>query len=684
MGWIADIKLLRDMHRLERKQNKTGLVGAVNPLVGLDRTWGKTPPLDFKRMVDSTRSWSFVAAYKNGFSVANVPLRLFKEVKTGDGQKELKPITDHVFLDLMKTMNPWFNRFEMLAITQIFLDITGNAYWWLNKDSLGIPREIWYLPSHWVTVIPSKKDFIAGYVLRVPGDPQHVPFPPEEIIQFKNPPLHDPHYGTPPMFGAMADVDLNANIKRYGINYMNNDARPAGVLETEKSLSDEQYNRLMAAWRLKYGGTSNAGKIAILEKGLAFKQIGSSLKDIDFPNASRSVRDGILAAFGVPASKLGLVEDVNRANAEANDYTYQKETVQPRLILIEEKLNEKFMPIYDTGLIVKFDNPVPQDKHFRLKEQTEHIKSGYSAIDDERAKDSEEPYKETETEKPLIPFNLLPAGGTREAPGAPGQAAQRAFEATQQKARAKWEVFAQIMGPQERFFANAMKRYFEGERRIVMGNLNKVKAYAKDAKAGISANIIFNLKEENQRLRIISQPHIDTSFRSGVEIGYKELGAELDFSLINPNITRAVEQRLGFFAGKVNATTIKLLDEQIIAGVQAGESIEIIGRRIGRVYDFSEAFRSRRIAQTEVIGAANDGQLQAYKDNNVEKKLWLTARDEKVRGSHISADNQIVKITENFKLGSGVLIQYPGDRTGGAPAGEVINCRCTVQAVVEK
>ena len=123
-------------------------------------------------------------------------------------------------------------------------------------------------------------------------------------------------------------------------------------------------------------------KLAILERGLKYQQVGSGLKDMNFQDLGRSVRDEILAIFGVPASKLGLVEDVNRANADTNDYTYQKETILPKLRLIEEKLNEKLMPLYDTGLVVKFDNPVPEDKDFRLREISEHIRTGYSSIDE--------------------------------------------------------------------------------------------------------------------------------------------------------------------------------------------------------------------------------------------------------------------------------------------------------------
>ena len=686
MGLIADIRLIHRLNQ-EEKQGRSGLVGIPLTTLDLNRTWGKASPTDMKRNVSSAESWAYVCAQKNGFSVAAVKGKLYKVKNKGTENQELVQIYDHPFLDLISTVNPWFNRFELISLTQMFLEITGNGYWWLNKDGLGMPREIWPIPAHWIKIVPSKETFIAGYIMRVPGEGKPVPFAPEEICHFKFPPFHDPHYGTPPMHGAMFDVDLNAQLKRYGISFMQNDARPAGVLQTEQALTEPMYNRLMTAWRLKFGGTKNAGKIAILEKGLQYKAIGSNLADVRFEDVGKGVRDAILAAFGVPASKLGLVEDVNRANAEANDATYQKETVLPRTTMLEEKINEKIMPLYDDKLIFKFDNPVPADKTFRLEERSRNIQSGYSSIDDERGKDGEDPYDAPETQMPLIPFNVVPAGTEpeeepeEEEPGVPPK---KAKEQKSARGRRKWRVFALLMAPQEQFFANAMRRYFEAQERIVMANLNKYKAYSKDTKDGIEANIVFNLKEEDERLKTMSKPHIDTAYRSGIELGYNELNAALDFTLIQPTITRAVDERIDFFTGRVNKSSVKMLGREINAGVLAGESIEGIRKRVQKVYGYSKDWKARRVAQTEVIGAANSAQLQAYIENGIERKEWVTARDERVRSSHASAEGQIVGITENFKLGSGVLIQEPGDRRGEAPAGETINCRCTVQPVTEK
>ena len=59
------------------------------------------------------------------------------------------------------------------------------------------------------------------------------------------------------------------------------------------------------------------------------------------------------------------------------------------------------------------------------------------------------------------------------------------------------------------------------------------------------------------------------------------------------------------------------------------------------------------------------------------EKEWLARRDGVTRDSHLLADGQRVNKVANFKVG-GYNMRYPADSSQGAPAGEIVNCRCTV------
>jgi len=661
-------------------------------LFGHEKSYGQPQPHDFNRMVSNYKSWPYACANKNGFSVAKCKLKLYR--KDADGQPG-DEIFEHPFLDLINTVNPFSNRFDLFAITQIFLELTGNAYWFLPKDNLRVPSMIWQIPANWMKIIPSKEMFIEGYVMQVPGSGKAVPFLEEEIVHFKFPSPFNLFYGTGPLLAAAYGIDLNNEIKTWGINFFMNNAQPSGVLQSDSSVSREAYQRLSDSWNRKYRGSKNAGKIAILEEGLKYQQIGSSVKDSKFEDVSKEMRDEILAMFGVPASKLGLVEDVNRANADANDYTYQKETIVPRLALLEEKINEKILPVYDPRLICKFESPVPDDREYRLREKQINIQSGFSSIDEEREKEGLEPFGLPETSAPLIPFSLSPAGAPKpdyfndpsssqenDKEDEPKKSIQ--IKAVEKQRTSKWEAFAILTHPQEKLLGSTISRFFEVQHGDVMRNLNKYKALdAQALKKEVSAFILFNLNEQIDKLTSLTSNNVRNAYVAGLMLGVRDTDSSIDFNLFEPNIINAVKQRVGFFAEKINQSTANLIQEQLTLAFQNGESINEVSRRIDTIYKYSRDYRSKRIAQTEVIGATNDGQLRAYQEAGMEAKEWLSARDERVRSSH-QIDGQIVGITESFRTNDGNHLNYPGDRSSGAPAGDVINCRCTVLPVRKK
>src|SRR3990167_3964164 len=150
------------MNLLDRVMTAIGNVKAILPfyrIIGFENKYGRERPTDNNLLIEQFKSWTYACVQRNAFSIAKCEIELFKK----GANKELEEIDDHPFLDVMKKVNPFFNKFELWTLTSIFLELTGNAYWWIVKDQLGTPREIWHIPANWVKIIPSKTDFIAGY-----------------------------------------------------------------------------------------------------------------------------------------------------------------------------------------------------------------------------------------------------------------------------------------------------------------------------------------------------------------------------------------------------------------------------------------------------------------------------------------------------------------------------------------
>lgn len=94
--------------------------------------------------------------------------------------------------------------------------------------------------------------------------------------------------------------------------------------------------------------------------------------------------------------------------------------------------------------------------------------------------------------------------------------------------------------------------------------------------------------------------------------------------------------------------------------------------------------RSSVIARTESTAASNRASLETAKSLDsarTEYKEWNTALDAEVRDTHKHLNERSVELSEVFRwtgrYGS-VTMDCPADSTHGAPAGEVVNCRCFI------
>lgn len=69
-----------------------------------------------------------------------------------------------------------------------------------------------------------------------------------------------------------------------------------------------------------------------------------------------------------------------------------------------------------------------------------------------------------------------------------------------------------------------------------------------------------------------------------------------------------------------------------------------------------------------------------YQDavTNNKTETWFTQNDSDVRPTHATLNGTQIPIGETFKVG-GYLMRFPKDTYYGAPAEEIVNCRCFVK-----
>lgn len=88
-------------------------------------------------------------------------------------------------------------------------------------------------------------------------------------------------------------------------------------------------------------------------------------------------------------------------------------------------------------------------------------------------------------------------------------------------------------------------------------------------------------------------------------------------------------------------------------------------------------WQALRIARTETTFAMNSAKVVSGEVSGLTmEKVWIGKNDGRERPSHIAMNDTAVGQNELFDLG-GEKMAFPGDRSHGASAGNLINCRCT-------
>lgn len=361
---------------------------------GLTSRQGRIGATDFERQIGEFKSHIAACTSLLAETAATVPLKLYiDDAGAPTGRTE---ITDHPFLDTWWEVNTYSNHHEFIELIITHLCLTGNAYLYLVPNALGIPAEIHLLPPQNVKIVPSKEKVIGGYHYSRGGTVHD--FTSEEVVHFRLPNPFDPFfYGYSLVCKAAVAIADQNNIDLMQDAYFRNLALPGSliVLREGGTAGKENFERLKAQFEDDYSGMEKVGKPLIASDIQDVKDISSNIgiRDFAFLRGRANIKEEIYSIWKVPLTYGSREATPSRATLENDQIRLATDCIAPMLIRIQEKLNERVMPIYDPDLYCEFDisTIVPPDREFRLSEIREHIASGYSTPDEERAIDGLEP-----------------------------------------------------------------------------------------------------------------------------------------------------------------------------------------------------------------------------------------------------------------------------------------------------
>ena len=270
-------------------------------------------------------------------AVAGLPLHLYRYTK--DGGKE-KAIDHPLYLLLHDEPNPEMSSFVFRETLMTHLLLWGNAYAQIIRNGKNEVIALYPLMPNKMSVDRDENGQLY-YTYQRSTDEAHTMDGSSVILKAQDV-LHIPGLGFDGLVGyspiAMAKNAIGMAIacEEFGAKFFANGAAPSGVLEHPGTIKDP--GRVREAWQSQFGGSSNSGKVAVLEEGMKYTPISISPEQAQFLETRKFQINEIARIFRVPPHMVGDLEKSSFSNIEQQSLEFVKYTLDPWIIRWEQSL----------------------------------------------------------------------------------------------------------------------------------------------------------------------------------------------------------------------------------------------------------------------------------------------------------------------------------------------------------
>lgn len=276
-------------------------------------------------------------------AVASLPLHVYEY--QDDGGKKL--VHDHpLYYLLHDEPNPEMTSFVFRETLMSHLLIWGNAYAQIIRDGTGRVLGLYPLLPDKMDVQRDDKGNI--YYVYSRNSDENPMFKEYGNIRLKaEDVLHIPGLGFDGLIGyspiAMAKnaVGMTLACEEYGASFFANGANPGGVLEHPGVLKDP--SKVRESWNSVYRGVSNAHKIAVLEEGMKYQQIGIPPEEAQFLETRKFQVNEIARLYRIPPHMVGDLDKSSFSNIEQQSLEFVKYTLDPWVIRWEQSLQRSLL-----------------------------------------------------------------------------------------------------------------------------------------------------------------------------------------------------------------------------------------------------------------------------------------------------------------------------------------------------
>lgn len=248
-------------------------------------------------------------------------------------------VYDHDMLRLLQNPNPYFTGVLFWMATVTDWKTSGEAFWWKQRDGIGRPARLWWIPSWLIRPVGDEDNYITHYEYAPNSDVAPLALDPADIVPFRfgvDP--DDPLRGQSPLKCVLREVFTDDEAAVFTASILSNMGVPGVVVSPEQPIDRSEAKLAKDSISEGFTGTRR-GEPMVMTVPTKISQFGFSPEQLVLTSMRRVPEERVTAALGVPAIVVGLGAGLDRSTftnmGEASEYAYSNGLIPDQRIMAD-------------------------------------------------------------------------------------------------------------------------------------------------------------------------------------------------------------------------------------------------------------------------------------------------------------------------------------------------------------
>jgi len=275
-------------------------------------------------------------------NIAQLGLHMFELTPDGDRLR----LRTHPAVLLLQRPNPDWTRYRLIETTVLDLAIYHHAFWIKIRRAGGDITQLQPVPPERMQVAG---DLVPLSYRYTDTSGQYLDLPPTEVCHFRFSDPVDPLRGPSALEALKGVIAESRAASTARMQFWRSGARMSGVIERPREsgkMSPDARARFREQFSALHGGVENAGSIPVLDEGMTFKPVVSSMRDAEAIASWKLSREEVARAYHIPLPMVGILDHATFANIKEQHANLYQDCLGPWLTMLTEELELRLLREY--------------------------------------------------------------------------------------------------------------------------------------------------------------------------------------------------------------------------------------------------------------------------------------------------------------------------------------------------